>query len=79
MLEEDSDADVDVGELEHHEGADGALAALVKLKQNMRKAGQQAREKTEMSHQLRCTYLIELMIASPDVWNRENGSSNAQS
>jgi hypothetical protein len=70
MLEEDSDAEVDVGELEHHEGADGALVKLIKLKQEMRKAGQQAREKIEMSHQLRCTFLIELMITRPDAWNR---------
>ena len=70
MLEEDSDADVDTGELEHHEGADAALAKLIKLKQEMRKAGQQAKEKIEISHQLRCTYLIELTIGKPDAWNR---------
>ena len=70
LLEEDSDAGIEVDQLEHHEGADAALAKLIKLKQYMRKAGQQAREKIEMSHQLRCSFLIELMISRPDAWNR---------
>jgi hypothetical protein len=68
MLEEDSDADVDVGELEHHEGADAALAQLIKMKQEARKAGQQVREKLEISHQLRCSLLIEVLIARPEAW-----------
>jgi hypothetical protein len=69
MLEEDSDADVDATELEHHEGADAALAKLIKLKQEARKAGQQAREKIEVSNQLRCTLLIEILLGRPDAWN----------
>jgi hypothetical protein len=51
MLEDDSDADAGEYVLEHHEGADAALAALIKLKQDTRKAGQQAREKIEVSNQ----------------------------
>jgi hypothetical protein len=68
MLEEDSDADVDVGELEHHEGADAALAQLIKMKLEARKAGQQVREKLEISNQLRCSLLIEVLIARPEAW-----------
>ena len=51
MLEDDSDADAGEYVLEHHEGADAALAALIRLKQDTRKAGQQAREKIEVSNQ----------------------------
>ena len=68
MLEDDSDADVDAGELEHHEGADAALAKLIKLKQDARKAGQQARQKLEASNHVRCTYLLELLMTRPDSW-----------
>lgn len=70
MLEEDSDADVDEDVLEHHEGADAALAKLIKLKQDARKAGKQAREKIEIGHQLRSTFLLELLFGRPDAWNR---------
>jgi len=66
MLEDDSDADIDAGELEHHEGADAALAKLIKLKQDMRKAGAQAREMLEASNQLRCTLLLELALNRSD-------------
>lgn len=68
LLEEDSDADVDENVLEHHEGADAALAKLIKLKQEARKAGQQAKEKIELGHQLRCTLLVELLFTRPDAW-----------
>jgi len=70
MLEDDSDVDVDEYVLEHHEGADAALAKLIKLKQGARKAGQQAREKIEVSNQLRCTFLVDLLLGRPDSWNR---------
>jgi hypothetical protein len=66
---EDSDAEIDVGELEHHEGADAALAKLIQLRQENRKASQQAREKVEISNQLRCTFLVELMFLRPENWN----------
>ena len=51
MLEDDNLDDVDDIVLEHHEGADAALAKLIKLKQDARKAGQEAREKIEVSNQ----------------------------
>jgi hypothetical protein len=51
MLEDDNLDDVDDILLEHHEGADAALAKLIKLKQEARKAGQEAREKIEISSQ----------------------------
>jgi len=70
MLEEESDVDVDENVLEHHEGADAALAKLIKLKQDARKAGQQARENIEVSNQLRCTFLLEILLGRPDAWNR---------
>lgn len=51
MLEDDNLDDIEDIELEHHEGADAALAKLIKMKQDARKAGQEAREKIEMSNQ----------------------------
>lgn len=51
MLEDDNLDDVDDIPLEHHEGADAALAKLIKLKQEARKAGREAREKIEVSNQ----------------------------
>ena len=68
MLEEDSDASVNAEELEHHEGADAALAKLIALKQASRKAGQQAREKIEISHQLRCSFLFEILFSRNSAW-----------
>lgn len=69
MLEEGSDADVDEGELEHHEGADAALAKLIQLKQDARKAGQLARERAEIARQLRCILLLEtLVVGKVDTW-----------
>ena len=51
MLEDDNLDDLDDIPLEHHEGADAALAKLIKMKQGARKAGQEAREKIELSNQ----------------------------
>ena len=51
MLEDDNLDDIDDIPLEHHEGADAALAKLIKMKQEARKAGQEAREKIEMANQ----------------------------
>ena len=63
FLLEESDDDDDV--LEHHAGADKALAKLIKLKQEARKAGQQALERVELSNQLRCTLLVEIVLSNP--------------
>jgi DNA polymerase phi len=69
MLEEGSDAEISEGELEHHEGADAALAKLIQLKQDARKAGQVARERTEIARQIRCIALLEtLVVGKPDTW-----------
>jgi len=66
---EDSDIDVDESELEHHEGADKALAKLIKLKQEARKAGQAARERVELSQQLRCMLVLEIVLSGkPEGW-----------
>jgi len=45
MLEDDNLDDVEDIILEHHEGADAALAKLIKLKQEARKSGIEARQK----------------------------------
>lgn len=65
LLLEDSDAESDSAEqvLEHHAGADSALAQLIKVKQDARKEGQKRREKTETSHRLRCLVLLESIFS----------------
>lgn len=69
LLEEDSDAEVNEGELEHHAGADGALARLIQMKQEARKAGQLAIERIEIGRQLRCIILLEAMVVGKsDSW-----------
>jgi hypothetical protein len=69
MLEDDSDASFDGGELEHHAGADAALAQLIQLKQDAKKAGKLARERMEVARQLRCTILLDtLVVGKPDGW-----------
>ncbi len=65
FLLQDSDEDsVDADILEHHEGADAALAQLIKMKQEMRKGGQAKREKIELSNRLRCLSLLESVFVS---------------
>ncbi len=58
-------------ELEHHSGADGALAQLIKLKQEARKAGQNKREKNDLSNRVRCFSLLEAVFAT-----RKRNNSN---
>ncbi len=48
--------------LEHHEGADKALAQLIKLKQDARKAGRSKKEKLDLSNRLRCFVLLEAIF-----------------
>ena len=72
LLLEDSDGEdgIDVGVLEHHAGADAALAKLIKLKQDTRKAGRQALERLEASKQLRCIVLVDTLLSNPGrQWN----------
>jgi hypothetical protein len=67
MLLEDSDAEMSDsgphGVLEHHAGADKALAQLIKLKQEARKASQAERERIELRNQLRCATLLESLFS----------------
>ena len=62
MLLEDSDAEIDV--LEHHAGADKALAALIKMKQDTRKASQADRERVELCNRLRCAGLLDSLFSA---------------
>lgn len=71
LLLEDSDAIFDEDDdddkgfvLEHHAGADAALAQLIKLKQDARKAGRQALERLEISRRLRCVLLLETLLSN---------------
>ena len=64
FLLQDSDDDESMV-LEHHAGADKALAKLIKLKQDARKSGQQARERVDLANQLRCTLLLETVLSNP--------------
>jgi len=64
LLLEDSDAEMsDSGILEHHAGADKALAQLIKLKQEARKASQIERERTELCNRLRCAGLLDSLFS----------------
>jgi hypothetical protein len=66
LLMEESDDDLDVeGDLEHHQGADAALGKFIKAKQEARKAGQQARERLELTNNLRNSMLLEVLVSSP--------------
>lgn len=60
----DDDESVDRNMLEHHEGADAALAQLIKLKQEARKSGKDQKEKLELSNRLRCMGLLEAVFLS---------------
>jgi hypothetical protein len=64
MLLEDSDAEIDEDVLEHHEGADKALAKLIKMKQDTRKASQSERERIELCNRLRCAGLLEPLFSA---------------
>lgn len=68
LLLEDSDAEMsDFGILEHHEGADKALAQLIKMKQEARKASQTERERVDLCNRLRCAGLLDSLF-SPSVF-----------
>lgn len=68
LLEDDSDAEIDVGELEHHEGADAALAMLIKMRQDARKSSRKARERLELEKQIRCTLLLDTLLEKSEKW-----------
>jgi DNA polymerase phi len=65
VLLQESDDDDEEMVLEHHAGADKALAKLIRLRQEARKAGQQALERIELSKQLRCTLLVDIVLSNP--------------
>jgi len=56
------DSDTEERDLEHHAGADSALAQLIKMRQISRKAGKDEREKVEVVHKLRCMVLLEAIF-----------------
>lgn len=60
------DSDNDEVELEHHAGADAALAKFIKAKQESRKAGKMALERAQIAQQLRCSLLLETLVAGRD-------------
>ena len=64
LLQDSDDDDNDEHILEHHEGADAALAQLIKMKQDARKGAQEKREKAELSNRLRCFGLLESVYSS---------------
>ncbi|GAX11822.1 hypothetical protein FisN_20Lh124 [Fistulifera solaris] len=69
LLEQELEDDSVGEELEHHEGADAALAKLIQLKQEARKAGLKAKERLELSRQIKCTLLLETLLSGkPDGW-----------
>jgi len=66
MLLEDSDDEVGDNDghfLEHHAGADKALAQLIRIKQQAKKAGRLEQEKVDLSHKLRCFGLLEAVFS----------------
>jgi hypothetical protein len=67
MLMEESDSDEDV--LEHHAGADSALAQLIKMKQQARKGARERRETIELSNRTRCLDLLESVFSSSNARN----------
>ena len=60
----DDDESVDGGMLEHHAGADAALAQLIKLKQDARKSGKEDREKSELMDRMHCIHMLEAVFRS---------------
>ncbi|KAL7554479.1 hypothetical protein ACHAWF_017929 [Thalassiosira exigua] len=65
LLLQDSDAELDNSVvLEHHAGADKALAQLIKLKQESRKASQTERERIELCNRLRCVGLLDTLFSA---------------
>ena len=71
LLLEDSDAEMSdngiSGILEHHAGADKALAQLIKLKQEARKASQIERDRINLCDRLRCATLLDSLF-TPSVF-----------
>jgi hypothetical protein len=58
----DDDSDDDDDALLHHEGADGALAHMIKTSQATRKKGKQQLEQLDVDHKIRCLSLLEAIL-----------------
>lgn len=71
LLLEDSDAEMSdngiSGILEHHAGADKALAQLIKMRQEARKASQIERDRVDLCTRLRCATLLDSLF-TPSVF-----------
>lgn len=64
LAQEESDDDgTPFGILEHHAGADPALAALIKLKQEALKSATLKREQAEISNRFKCAFFLEALFA----------------
>ena len=50
---------------EHHAGADGALAQIIKTNQEARKSVRMAKEKAYLSGRLRCAAPLEIYLSAP--------------
>lgn len=64
LIQSSDDESIDGDILEHHEGADAALAQLLKLKQEAKKAGKKQKEKAELANRLRCMGLLEAIFVT---------------
>jgi hypothetical protein len=62
LIQSSDDESINGDILEHHEGADAALAQLIKLKQEAKKAGRKQKEKAELANRLRCMGLLEAVF-----------------
>ena len=61
LLLDDSDDEL----TDHHDGANGALAQLINMKQEARKSVWMEKEKAYLSVRLRCAALLEISISAP--------------
>ena len=57
--------------LEHDEKADPALIKLIKLKQQQRKKAIQEKLSIQLSHQLRCIPLIQILLSSVEIMDMD--------
>ena len=60
LILDDSDDEL----TEHHTGADGALAQLIKMNQEARKSVRIEKEKSHLSGRLRCADLLEIPLST---------------
>ena len=69
MLEQEDIDEEEEKELEHHAGADAALAKLIQMRKETRKEGKFEKEKEALIAQIRCSILLEIVLnGKPDGW-----------